>query len=99
MAEDIFWKQTPKTIQIYFEADKIKQQKRAQELWLLGAYFKQALSSTILVAGLADKGTANRMPKYPKCPYEDKEEMVLTEEQKQYERMRLVQYLNRFSKK
>jgi hypothetical protein len=70
-----------------------------QELWLLGAYFKQALSSTILVAGLADKGTANRMPKYPKCPYEENTEVVLTEEQKQYERMRLVQYLNNLSRK
>ena len=65
----------------------------------MGAYFKQALSSTILVAGLADKNTSNRMPKYPKCPYEDKQEIVLTEEQKQYERMRLVQYLNSFSRR
>lgn len=65
----------------------------------MGAYFKQALQSTILVAGLADKNTSNRIPKYPKCPYEEETERVWTEEQKQYERMRLVQYLNRFSKK
>lgn len=99
MDEDKFWKQTPKTIQIYFEADQLKQQRQVQHAWLVGAFVKQALSSTILVAGLADKNTANKLPKYPKCPYEDEYERVLTDEQKQYERMRLVQYLNRFSKK
>lgn len=99
MQEDIFWKQTPKTILIYFEADKERQQRRMQEIWLMGAYFKQALASTILVAGLADKNTSSRMPKYPQCPYEKAEEREWTEEQKTYERMRLVQYLNSFSRK
>jgi hypothetical protein len=56
------------------------------------------LSSTILVAGLADKQTPGKMPKYPKCPYEDEKEVILTEEQKEYERLRLVQYLNSFSR-
>lgn len=97
--EDKFWKQTPKTIQIYFEADKLRQQRRVQEAWLVGSYVKQALASTILVAGLADKTTPNRIPKYPQCPYQETTERVLTEEQKQYERMRLVQYLNKFSKR
>ena len=97
--ENIFWKQTPKTIKIYFEANKIREQKKVQEMWLSGLYFKQALSSTILVAGLADKNTSQRMPKYPQCPYNEVKEVQLTEEQKQYERMRLVQYLNSFSKR
>jgi hypothetical protein len=97
--EDRFWKQTPKTIQIYFEADKIRQQRQVQEAWLVGAYVKQALSSTILVAGLADKNTASKLPKYPKCPYESEQEKVLTDEQKEYEKLRLVQYLNNFSHK
>lgn len=65
----------------------------------MGAYFRQALSSTIVVAGLADKNSSSRLPKYPNCPYEDNAEKVLTEEQIQYERLRLVQYLNRFSKR
>lgn len=65
----------------------------------MGAYFKQALQSTILVAGLADKNTSNRIPKYPNCPYQNETEIVWTEEQKQYETMRLVQYLNGFSKR
>ena len=99
MNENIFWKQTPKTIQIYFEADKIRQQQRVQEAWLIGLFVKQALSSTILVAGLADKSTPNHIPKYPKCPYEPETERELTEEQKVYERARLVQYLNKFSKR
>ena len=99
VSEDVFWKQTPKTIQIYFEAEEERQKRKIQEMWLLGGYFKQALSSTILVAGLADKDTHNKIPKYPQCPYQDENERELTEEQKQYERMRLVQYLNRFSRK
>lgn len=77
----------------------MRQKRQAQEAWLIGAYVKQALSSTILVAGLADKNTANKLPKYPKCPYEEEQERELTEEQKAYERARLVQYLNRFSHK
>lgn len=99
MPEDIFWKQTPKTILIYFEADKERQKQKAQEAWLLGIYFKQALQSTILIAGLADKNTPSKMPKYPKCPYADNTERVYTEEEKEYERLRLVQYLNQFSRK
>ena len=75
----------------------MREQKRAQELWTIGAYVKQALASTILVAGLADKNTHNQMPKFPKCPYQEEvEERELTEEQKEYERCRLVQYLNSF---
>ena len=97
--EDKFWTLTPKTIQIYFEAERQKQKNRVQEIWLMGAYFKQALSSTILVAGIADKNSASKMPKFPVCPSKEVEEIELTEKQKCYERARLVQYLNRFSKR
>ena len=80
--EDRFWKQTPKTILVYFDAARIREQKRAQELWTIGAYVKQALCSTILVASLADKNTHNQMPKFPPCPYKDKDEKrELTEEE------------------
>jgi hypothetical protein len=99
ISEEVFWKQTPKTILIYFEAEEERNKKRMQEIWMIGAYMKRALSSTILVSTLADKNTAQKMPKFPDCPYQEKTEINLTEEQKQYERMRLVQYLNRFSKK
>lgn len=41
--------------------------------WLNGVFTKAALSSTILVAGLAvDKNTAGKLPKYPDMPkYEE----------------------------
>ena len=40
--------------------------------WLNGVFTKAALSSTIIVAGLADKNTASKLPKYPDMPkYEE----------------------------
>ena len=68
LSEEVFWKQTPKTLMLYFEADKQKQLRQQQNAWLIGAYVKSALSSTIIVAGLADKNTAGKLPKYPDAP-------------------------------
>lgn len=97
--EDIFWKQTPITIQLYFKADKAKQQRNIQMAWLQGIYVKRALQSTILAAALADDKVAKNMPKYPECPYNEQESSVeLTEEQKQKERDRLYMYYKAFAK-
>lgn len=92
--ENIFWKQTPKTILIYFEADKQKQLRRQQEMWLMGAYVKTALSTTIITAGLADKSTPSKMPKYPDMP-QLAEETEMTEERKEAERRRMYAYYKR----
>jgi hypothetical protein len=99
LSEDIFWKQTPKTILIYFEAEEERRKMRMQEIWSVGAIVKSALSSTILAATLADKNTASHLPKFPECPYKEDRNIELTEEQIEYERARLVQYLNQFSRR
>lgn len=39
-----------------------------QQMWKQGLYFKEALQSTILVCGLADKKVIGKMPKYPEMP-------------------------------
>lgn len=72
--------------------------RQQQMIWLTGAYVKNALSSTIITAGLADKNTASKMPKYPEMP-KFEEERELNEEQKHYERLRLANYLKSFNKK
>jgi len=72
--------------------------RQQQMIWLQGAYVKNALQSTILVAGLADKNTAQKMPKYPEMP-KFEEERELNEEQKHYERLRLANYFKSFNKK
>ena len=42
-----------------------------QLAWLQGAYFKQALQSSVMICGLADRQVINKMPKYPDIPYKD----------------------------
>ena len=74
--------------------------KKRQEAWLIGAYVKSALSSTILVAGLADKDTSKKMPKYPDIPMptNDDGEIGMTERQKELERERLYRYYKQLAK-
>ena len=71
---ETFWRLTPNTIQYDFKAYEIKQQNKRQFAWLVGAYVKSALQSTIIMAGLADKTTANKLPKYPDMPTTKKQE-------------------------
>ena len=84
----------------YEKKYQMESDKKRQEAWLIGAYVKSALSSTILVAGLADKDTAKKLPKYPECPkpsdMDDGENM--TETQKELERERLYRYYKRLAK-
>lgn len=97
-----FWNLTPKTIQIDFEAYRERQKRAAQDRWEIGAYFKHALNSTILVAGLADKGTANKMPKYPERPFTDENsgnDEHMTEERLKAERLRTYMFFKQLGKK
>ena len=45
-----------------------------QLAWLQGAYFRQALQSSVVICGLADRQVINKMPKYPDIPYKDEVE-------------------------
>lgn len=71
---ETFFKLTPKTIQYDFKAYKIKQQNKNQFAWLVGAYVKSALQSTVIMASLADRSAANKMPKYAEQPTFEKED-------------------------
>ena len=63
--------------------------------WLNGVFTKAALSSTVLVAGLADKNTASRLPKYPKMPtFEESSDRVYTQEEIAKQNKRLEIYMN-----
>ena len=58
---------------IDFQAYRKRCEKENQMAWLNGYYIKQALQSTILICGLADKKVINKMPKYPDMPLSKEE--------------------------
>jgi len=55
-------------LEIDFKAYKRRCENQTQLIWLQGLYFKQALQSSVLVCGLADKTVVREMPKYPDMP-------------------------------
>lgn len=68
MTPDEYWFGDPGLIYNYAEKYRIERTIRENELWAAGRYFQAALASTILIAGLADKDVARKMPKYPETP-------------------------------
>ena len=101
--ESVFWEKTPKTIQVYFDAyskrKEIETNEWLQRAWIMGAYVRKAISSSIFIAGLYNgKGS---IPEYPKEPIKLKTENnpdEMTEERKEIERQRLVSFLNSLGK-
>lgn len=52
--------------------------------WLQGTYFKQALASTVVVAGLADKRVVSQMPEYPQMPeFKEENNLNISEEERE----------------
>lgn len=99
MSEDVFWKQTPRKMKIYFDADKEKQKRKEQEMWMMGLYIKSALQSTVLAAGLFDPKKLGQLPKYPSMPYSDNGvEEELSQEQIDEETQKYVNYINSFKR-
>lgn len=96
-----FWHLTPKTIQVDFKAYQERQKREAQNRWEIGAYVKNAISSSIFVSTLADKGTANKIPKFPEKPFKDEntERENMTEERLKAERLRTYMFFKQFCKK
>ena len=74
--------------------------RKRQEAWLIGAYVRCGLQSTILKAELATKETAKSMPKYPDMPMptNDEGEVEMSETAKELERERLYRYLHKLAK-
>lgn len=95
MTPDEYWFGDPGLLYNYAEKYKIERQIREDELWAAGAYVKAALQTTILMAGLADKKTANSMPKYPEKPSsQTNSNASLTPEQIELENKRAEAYFN-----
>lgn len=94
MTVEQYWYGHPNLLLNY--AEKYKNQVKMNEYyaWLTATYVKSALNSSILIAGLADKNTASKLPKYAECPLKIDTEVEMSEERIEYEKMRLVQYLN-----
>ena len=72
-------------------------ERKQQGYWTIGAYVKNALQSTLLMAGLADEKTANKLPKYPDFP-KFEEEQPMSEKRKEAETERLKSYFRALSK-
>jgi hypothetical protein len=100
MTPEQYWYDNPRLILNYEKKYQIESDKKRQEAWLIGAYVKAALSSTVLVAGFADKGADKKMPKYPDCPMpmNDDGEVDMTEKAKELERSRIYRYYQKLAK-
>lgn len=101
--ESVFWEKTPKTIQVYFDAyskrKEMDMDEWLQKAWVMGAYVRKAISSSIFVAGLYNGKSS--VPDYPKEPIRLKNENnadEMTDERKEIEKQRLVAFLNSFAK-
>lgn len=91
-----FWDLTPKDILIDFKAYKKRIELEEIQMWKQGWYFKQALQSTILVCGLADKNVAKNMPKYPDMPRT--QEQVESEEYINAQRQLFIAKMNKWQR-
>lgn len=68
-SEDVFWTQTPKTIKIYFDAEKKRRELKEQEMWLMGQYIRIAIESSVSnCVGMTDYKKF-KLPQYPQCPH------------------------------
>lgn len=100
MTPEQYWYGNPRLLLNYEKKYQDEMLRKRQEAWLFGAYVKSAVSSTILVAGLADKDTSKKMPKYPDMPMptNDDGEVEMSETAKELERERFYRYLHKLAK-
>lgn len=65
---DLFWHLTPKKLMAFYDAYKIKQKIKDQEMWYMGQYVADALNATVCNSFLW-KGKGEEPNKYPEKPY------------------------------
>ena len=92
MTPEEYWYWDPHLLDNYEQAFKSKSQIKTQDLWLQGLYFKSALNSTVLIAGLADKKITSRMPKYADNPMKYKSNGELTDEEVEAQRKAVYRF-------
>ena len=78
---------------IDFKAHENKIVEQLQMAWVNGLYVKVALQSSILMCGLADKKTINKLPKFPEMP-QYKQDLPPTEEEIEAERQYAIAKMN-----
>ena len=92
MTPEEYWCWDPHLLDNYEQAFKSKSQIKTQDLWLQGLYFKSALNSTVLIAGLADKKITSRMPKYADNPMKYNSNGELTDEEVEAQRKAVYRF-------
>lgn len=98
-SEEKFWTLTPKSILIYFEADRKRRELKEQEMWLMGQYIRIAVSSAVLnCAGVTDYKKF-KIPEYPKCPHTKDEEKTVSDQFVRNEELKLKIFLDSFKKR
>ena len=63
MSYELFWEAEPQVAAAFRRADEIKRRRTNQELWLNGAYMREALAST--VGNMFSKGSKHEYPSEP----------------------------------
>ena len=63
MSYELFWEAEPQVAAAFRRADEIKRHRTNQELWLSGAYMREALAST--VGNMFSKGSKHEYPSEP----------------------------------
>jgi hypothetical protein len=81
MTYDEFWNQDVTMVRAFRKADELKRRRQNEILWMQGAYFRDALLSTV---GNMFSGKGSTPIEYPKEPYPITEDQI--EEKKERER-------------
>lgn len=84
MSYDQYWYHDPKELLLFIKAEKIRQRKRNNEMWLQGAYIYNAIGALVPVLNPFSK--EHRAKPYLKQPIPISEEEVAEQEQEKYER-------------
>ena len=95
MTYEQYWYQNPSLIRCYVQAEKIRQRRQNESLWLQGLYVYQAIGSLIHLANPFSK--EHRAKPYLKRPIPLTEEEKAQEEQEKYDRF--VKYMHSLVKK
>lgn len=102
ISEDVFWKQSPKSIKLYFKAYQMAKEREwketEQKAWLMGVYVKQAIATSVFAAGLYDG--KHKLPDYPQCPHTNFENNSneMSEKELEAQRLRAYAYFKSFGK-
>ena len=91
MTYDQYWYGEPKLINLFIKAEKLKQRKRNNEMWLQGLYIYQAVGGLIHLANPFSK--EHRAKPYLKQPIPLTQEEVEEQEREKYNRF--VEYMKK----